>query len=422
MNVGSIIKYYRTKKGLTQTDLADGICSTSHLSKIETNMYTANEETLNMLLQRLDLRLEDEKNRMGEIEDLLQEFIESLFAYDDEQIDHLYIQISEIKDYIETSEYVNLYHIYMYRYYVWSELPEKEKEILTILQRIKTTFTPAEQNLYLFIQALNLSFSSDYKASIKLFKKFLDNPLPVGKFWTAEAYYQLALSYSHINQHEASVIYAKKASEIFETESNWKRLIHTQMILGICFMELRLFTEAGALYKPLVRNSRIFFRDSVYPHILSNYARCLLTSKEYSKARKLMEEALVLLGKGSEQYMVVLLNWLESGLKIDLLTEEWERNLNDFHDYSLNLDNKYYFYYAVYLKKMQFSQVDGIKYAIKWLYPYLIKHSFYQEAEELLPGIIDYYSEKEDHEKVIHYYDQWRELVKKERSYNEEGL
>lgn len=421
MNVGSIIKYYRTKRGLTQTELAEGICSTSHLSKIETNMYTANEDTLNMLLKRLNLRLEDEHSRMKELHDLLHDFIFSIFMHDGDRADILFNEIIQKHDYMETSDFVNLYHLYIYRYYCWKKSHDKVKETLKVIQRIKTTFTSVEKNIYVIFKAINASIDNDSEGAIRLITEFLQNPLPLGRFWIGEAYYLLSHSHSRLNQPEAGVMYGKKAYEIFEDDSNWMRIIYVQMILGINYMKLRLFSEANAIYEPLLRNTRLFFKDKFYPQTLINYARCLLQSKEYLRSKKMFEEALSVLPSGSDFYAVALLGWIEIGYRTHHTTKLWEEKIQELHDISLNLEGKFFFHYAVFYKKSQFSQVEGTKYAIKWLYPYLIKNSYYDEAREIVQEIIDYYSGENDIENAKHYYDQWRRLVEKERMYNEEA-
>jgi len=57
MNVGSLIKYYRTKQGMTQSELVEGICSVPHLSKIENNGKEGNDQTIDLLLKRLGANL-----------------------------------------------------------------------------------------------------------------------------------------------------------------------------------------------------------------------------------------------------------------------------------------------------------------------------------------------------------------------------
>ena len=57
MQFGPLIKFYRIQQGLTQKELANGICSVPHLSKIESNSKEANEETMGLLLERLGVNL-----------------------------------------------------------------------------------------------------------------------------------------------------------------------------------------------------------------------------------------------------------------------------------------------------------------------------------------------------------------------------
>jgi len=44
MELGDKIKYYRKQKGITQKDLAKGICAKSYLGKIENNMARPHQE------------------------------------------------------------------------------------------------------------------------------------------------------------------------------------------------------------------------------------------------------------------------------------------------------------------------------------------------------------------------------------------
>lgn len=59
MDLGAIIQYYRTKKGYTQKQMADGICSVSYLSKIENEMITPKEDVARLLFDRLDISYDD---------------------------------------------------------------------------------------------------------------------------------------------------------------------------------------------------------------------------------------------------------------------------------------------------------------------------------------------------------------------------
>ncbi len=55
MNIGEKIAFHRKNKNMTQRELADGICSTAYLSKLENNKIDAQNEILSFLCERLDL-------------------------------------------------------------------------------------------------------------------------------------------------------------------------------------------------------------------------------------------------------------------------------------------------------------------------------------------------------------------------------
>lgn len=57
---GKLIKFYREKAGLTQGQLCEGICSVTHLSKIERGITEYSEEITHLLSKRLKICLEDE--------------------------------------------------------------------------------------------------------------------------------------------------------------------------------------------------------------------------------------------------------------------------------------------------------------------------------------------------------------------------
>ena len=68
MNVGSVIKYYRSKHNLTQHQLAEGICSISHLSKIESNAYMPHESTIQALLAKMGVQWNTEIDKRKQLE------------------------------------------------------------------------------------------------------------------------------------------------------------------------------------------------------------------------------------------------------------------------------------------------------------------------------------------------------------------
>src|SRR5690606_29061038 len=119
MNIGSVIKYYRSKNNLTQSQLADGICSISHLSKIESNTYTPHESTIEALLAKMGVQWKKEVARRNRLEQQLNDFITCSLHYDLEEMEKQYTELQKENDYIQSTDLVNQYELYKFRYYLY---------------------------------------------------------------------------------------------------------------------------------------------------------------------------------------------------------------------------------------------------------------------------------------------------------------
>ena len=73
MHYGALIKYHRIQGNMTQKELAAGICSIPHLSKIENNSKEVNEETLKLLFEKLGIGLEEITGHEQKIKSLAEE-------------------------------------------------------------------------------------------------------------------------------------------------------------------------------------------------------------------------------------------------------------------------------------------------------------------------------------------------------------
>lgn len=115
-NLGSVLKELRKEKGLTQKELADGICAQSMLSAIENDVYVPNANLLINLANRLGVDL-------GEIS-LANNFAISDKAEFNETIDELcnqhqyqqileFLQKPEVLDNLQTAKQMQVYYYYL---------------------------------------------------------------------------------------------------------------------------------------------------------------------------------------------------------------------------------------------------------------------------------------------------------------------
>ncbi|TQS75063.1 helix-turn-helix transcriptional regulator [Ornithinibacillus gellani] len=57
---GKIIKFYRELQQLRQKDLVEGVCSTTHISKIERGQTEASGETVELISERLGIDMHEQ--------------------------------------------------------------------------------------------------------------------------------------------------------------------------------------------------------------------------------------------------------------------------------------------------------------------------------------------------------------------------
>src|SRR5687768_8632342 len=111
MEYGPLIKYFRTQMGLTQKDLAKGICSVSHLSKIENNSKDANIETISLLLDKLNIDKSEINEKEEQIKSQLKLLNEKMLFFQKNDVDQIYDKLAEIEDIIPFSTSLYTYEL-----------------------------------------------------------------------------------------------------------------------------------------------------------------------------------------------------------------------------------------------------------------------------------------------------------------------
>ena len=128
-SIGLIIKQERLNRNIKQTVLAKGICSTSYLSKIESNSTIPSEDVAQPLLKRLNLMLEEipleEENKV--IEDLYALYKSAILSRDQEMVRERLQQYTSRK-----INFTNLKNFYSYNLYMFRLMLIVNEEVLQI--------------------------------------------------------------------------------------------------------------------------------------------------------------------------------------------------------------------------------------------------------------------------------------------------
>ncbi|MDF2068227.1 helix-turn-helix transcriptional regulator [Bacillus sp. Cr_A10] len=325
MQIGSLIKYHRTKKGITQRELAMGICSIPHLSKIENNAKDANKETLRLLLERLEINLQDVEKSEQNIRHLLKEFLDYIQFYEKDKITEAFNQLENYVDIIVFTDYAYVYELYRLRYYVFIRDFNKAEEQSKWLQAQKQNFSQHEEYLFTYFKALFLVLRGRYEEGDELLTRLVQTDNRINHL-EGEFYYHLGLVKGHLHQHSQAIFYGKKSLESYYEEYNLKRILHVMMMLAINYSRAELYDEALEIYSHLLRNAEMFNQIELLPHIYNNIGDLHDSMANHSIALAYFKKSVSLMSKDTDFYLLSLYNLAYTEYKLGL----WEDSKDSF--------------------------------------------------------------------------------------------
>ncbi|WP_245894355.1 helix-turn-helix domain-containing protein [Planomicrobium soli] len=405
MNVGSVIKYYRSKHGLTQQQLADGICSISHLSKIESNSYIPHETTTQALLAKMGVQWKKEVDKQKRLEHELVEFIDCSIYFDLESMRHQYKILEKENEYIQSTELVNQYELYKFRFYTFNNDHQRAEKQKNLLERLKGSFSAPEKWLYQFFLSIYYTMIGQIELSLKLLENLEEGIRSIPQKFEGEYYYQKARLLILQDRYERSAYYAELAVRHYQLHYNYIRLLHAQMLLAINYTRRNLFVQAVELYGVLKRNSQITGQTDLYHQTIYNYAELL---KEKAENRQAVEQLLEIkdkLPKDSYFYKAVLVSLLEAASETGQQTEEF---INELKQANSGKNNEYFEIHATYFEKRFFSQEDLLNYYEEKMFPFFRKNGYIKEAKKVSTQLALYYQQKREWEKA-HFYSAYQE-------------
>src|SRR5699024_12851320 len=104
MYEGKIINYHRKMAGLSQDELGKGICSTTHVSKIERGVKEYASEITTLLAERLHINLETEVQKVVIVEKKLDKLFNMINSQN-------YQKTSKLHQELKNNKYITIYRI-----------------------------------------------------------------------------------------------------------------------------------------------------------------------------------------------------------------------------------------------------------------------------------------------------------------------
>ncbi|MEQ7807756.1 helix-turn-helix transcriptional regulator [Priestia aryabhattai] len=402
MHIGSIIRYYRTKLGIKQYELADDVCSPAHLCKIENNPNEGNDETINLLLEKLGIDLEKELQKETDLKYTYEEFVNNIRFVNINQAQKQYNTLRNNQVFIELMDFHNHYQIMLIPFYIISEQFEALESQYNLCDKISKSFNKDESILFEIVKAFYYIYKLNYSKAKAILLDTLKRANATNVSYRGDIDYALALCYYNLNEYEKALNSTIFAYRYYQNEDNFQQVGHCLAILADSYKNLNLNEEAEATYKKLIRTSEMLGNHKLLNRALYEYG-LLQTNKV------ILEETLMLFDLPLEQNNGDASTQLESILsKIDLMMksnihkDKIQKYIQYIKNLSLKIEDKTYYFLSLYYeyKIEKPSQVND--FLENKLIPFLEKNECSSKLIIYYKELADYY-ESIDLKKSLYY-------------------
>jgi HTH-type transcriptional regulator, quorum sensing regulator NprR len=402
---GKIIKFYRERAGLTLEQLSEGICSVSHLSRVENGTYNS-EGIISRLSKRLGICLEDE------IEGY-QKLHQKLKHLHDDLIMERYLDAEGLKMDIENSPLIQIedFHVYFQllcaEYFLAMqhntnlERIKIANKILEDLEKDEASMSSYYQNMFKHQKGRYLFITGKYLDCISMLKSIDKDSYPHSGY-----FFILARAYEQVHANTAAYYYAEQARNYFQKILHYKRVNDSELLMLVQLNSKELFDykETKDRYEQLILAGDSMQDETRKAWLYNELALDHYRRKKYKEAAEYYQIALNIENEQSWGHLYILDGMIRNNFEGNLLTNE---KLQALAKKGLKLakisKSDLWIFFQLYLYQFnqeteefyQFMEVTALPAAIKHGNKKLIKH--YEKK------LFHYYCQKDDKQKALEY-------------------
>jgi HTH-type transcriptional regulator, quorum sensing regulator NprR len=404
MQFGPLIKFYRIQQGLTQKELANGICSVPHLSKIEGNSKEANEETMGLLLERLGVNLSSITENEEQIRQLVSELNEKIDYFLNEEADEAMLKLEEYEGIIPFTTNLHTYELTKFRFLIFKGMLPEAQVQYELLNKQKKIFSQPQASLFSYLYAVWLLKKGNFKKADEILES-------IGKgskieISSGELLYHRALAKSSLEEPGYAIYYGKLALEEFMQDHNFKRILHVMILLGINYTHSKIYEEAQDCFKHLIRNAEILKEGKLLPEIYHNMGYLQKKLNKSNEAIVFFEKSLSLQTKNTPHYLITLYSIGEIYSELNNSTKAREA-FQEVYLLAKELENRKYRMLANYYLMNLEAPEKSLAYSESKVIPYL------EESDGKSEELIWFYKMLSNHYRQIGRFDQAVKYIEK---------
>ncbi|GAA0501213.1 tetratricopeptide repeat protein [Salinibacillus aidingensis] len=234
---GKLIKYHRTRKKMTQKELATGICSVSYLSKIENETIEPSQDVLQLLGDRLHISLDMQEDN----QDVEQRLLDWYSIIKTNNYEKAHEEYQKLQKYYHLTNNRSIKNLFLTIEFAYLMTFGHDSKIITShykqLCELKELFSPLTNYYFYKLESLYFYNKNDLVNALESLKK-AERVYPTIDQTDLTLYYNLAVFYSRADQMYKSLHYAFKALQ--ETQANYDLIEITRTFILISTLYIRI--------------------------------------------------------------------------------------------------------------------------------------------------------------------------------------
>ena len=396
---GKIIKFYRERKNMTQKELGDGICSGTHVSKIERGLTEVSQDTIQFLANRLEIDIEREMKTYTGLDLLLKKWEEAIIMKFDAKAENLKKQLEQIA-LLQIPDFYRSYTLLLTRYYLMTDERSKAEALIKEMDKW-VDLSQRERNMLLHIKGIyGLQIKHDYSEAINLLKQ-VDSTY----YNNSEYYYHMAVAYHSTNSRVLSYYYASKALAFFEKAHCYVRVIETEMLMLIQIEQDITSGPQNEKYHELIEMCENFGLEKQKSLLLHNFGYHSIRHENYEDACHYYQESMKLKDPATPNYLGSLEGYINASV---LLGKESPKKLIALAEKGLKTAKDtgattFVHFFQLHIYKLKKQEDHYFNYVETELYPFLKKLGYVLPAEHYEIRLFDYHFDNGNIEKANEY-------------------
>jgi len=315
MYEGKIIKFYREKNQLTQEQLGEGICSGTHISKIERLQTEYAPEIITLLSERLGINIDNETRNLKNLKKRLTNWQNVIIMQLFNEMNSINNELEQEK-FIQISEYIHLYKLLKARYLLMNNISDEAIIIINEIQKIEHKLAPYDCNLLKHVLGIYYLSKHENLKAIQVLKSIQEED-----YNNREYYYHLAVAYHSIESPVMAYFYAEKSRQFFKEINNYLRVIDAEMLMIIQVKDDGDLTETISRFENLIQSCDLCNALERKAKILHNLAYEYYRRKNYLQASRFYNESMKLKDNESGPYLLSLEGYIRSSFDGSLLPQ-----------------------------------------------------------------------------------------------------